>query len=206
MLSHVLVPTVPYGPLCRALTCTRTYSPLQSTLLCSHMYSYIQSLAVHSAIPCCPLCRALLCTQIAQTAEYLRNPPVAWLVFTYTTWYYGTVKIIICYSISYLASCIGMVSSILGVNGSSVPHPRIPPLGTSTMVRTSAPPGLMSVSSWTWSMSYRGQYWHGGRQCILYRALWTACMALHLCTQVCVSYTKAESSTAKKKDLNGGSK
>jgi len=80
MLSYVLISTVSCSPLCHALTCTRTYSPLRSTLPCSHMYSYIQSLAVHSAIPCGPLCRALLCTQIAQMAEYLRNPPVAWLV------------------------------------------------------------------------------------------------------------------------------
>jgi hypothetical protein len=39
VLSHVLVPTVPYGPLCRA----------------RHMYSYIQSLAVHSAVLSCVL-------------------------------------------------------------------------------------------------------------------------------------------------------
>jgi len=80
VLSYVLISTVSCSPLCHALTCTRTYSPLRSTLPCSHMYSYIQSLAVHSAIPWGPLCRALLCTQIVQTAEYLCNPPVAWLV------------------------------------------------------------------------------------------------------------------------------
>jgi len=77
MLSYVLISTVSCSPLCHALTCTHTYSPLRSTLPCSHMYSYIQSLAVHSAVPCGPLCHALLCTQIVQTAEYLRNPPVA---------------------------------------------------------------------------------------------------------------------------------
>jgi hypothetical protein len=69
--------TVPCGPLCHDLTCTHKYSPLWSTLPCSHMYSYVQSLAVHYAIPWGLLCRALLCAQIAQPAEYLRNPPVA---------------------------------------------------------------------------------------------------------------------------------
>jgi len=80
VLSYVLISTVSYSPLCHALTCTRTYSPLWSTLPCSHMYSYIQSLRLketHNS----PLRSTLLFFHLyVWPAEYLCNPPVAWLV------------------------------------------------------------------------------------------------------------------------------
>jgi len=54
--------TVPYGPLCHALTCTHTYSPLQSTL---------PSLGVHSAVLSCVL--KLHSRQSTYVTHRLRN-------------------------------------------------------------------------------------------------------------------------------------
>jgi len=80
VLSYVLISTVSCIPFCHALTCTHTYSPLRSTLPWSHIYSYIQSLHLKEAYNS-PLWSTLPYFHLyVWPAEYLCNPPVAWLV------------------------------------------------------------------------------------------------------------------------------
>jgi hypothetical protein len=74
------------------------------------MYSYIQSLAVHSAVPCGPLCHALLCTQIVQTAEYLRNPPVARLVSLLNLYVHSTY---VSYQLTYYVKVTGVITKYI---------------------------------------------------------------------------------------------
>ena len=66
VLSYVLISTVSYITLCYALTRTHTYSPLRSTTHNSPLWSTLPYFHLY-----------------VWPAEYLRNPPVAWLVYTY---------------------------------------------------------------------------------------------------------------------------
>jgi hypothetical protein len=63
VLSYVLISTVSYITLCYALTRTHTYSPLRSTTHNSPLRSTLPYFHLY-----------------VWPAEYLRNPPVAWLV------------------------------------------------------------------------------------------------------------------------------